>query len=134
MKYLMPALLFLLSFDLFAQPAIHGEIWKDVDGNTINAHGAGILFHDGIYYMFGEIKKGKTWLVPGQQWEDYRVPAGGVSCYSSKDLTQWKYEGVALSSTVGDATNELDTSKGILPRGACSRRINSRASSGNMPR
>ena len=44
--------------------------------------------------MFGEIKKGKTWLVPNQSWEDYRVPAGGVSCYSSKDLVKWKYEGL----------------------------------------
>jgi len=48
----------------------------------INAHGAGVLFHNGVYYLYGEIKKGKTWLVPGQTWEDYRVPAGGVSCYS----------------------------------------------------
>lgn len=95
------------------QPAVLGEVWKDVDGNVINAHGAGILYHDGIYYMFGEIKKGKTWLVPNQNWEDYRVPAGGVSCYSSKDLIHWKYEGVALSAVKGDPTNDLDTSKVI---------------------
>ena len=44
------------------------------------------LYYRGMYYLFGEVKKGKTWLVPGQQWEDYRVPAGGVSCYSSSDL------------------------------------------------
>ena len=94
-------------------PIIHGEIWKDIDENPINAHGAGILFHNGIYYMFGEIKKGKTWLVPNQDWEDYRVPAGGVSCYSSVDLLHWKYEGVALASETGDATNDLDTGKVI---------------------
>ena len=63
--------------------------------------------------MFGEIKKGKTWLVANQSWEDYRVPAGGVSCYSSKDLVKWKYEGVALSPVKGDTTNDLDTSKVI---------------------
>jgi len=114
MKYLIPALTLLLySNFLLAQPAIHDGLLKDVDGNMINAHGAGILYHDGVYYMFGEIKKGKTWLVPNQSWEDYRVPAGGVSCYSSKDLINWKYEGIALSPTVGDASNELDTSKVI---------------------
>jgi len=114
MKYLIPALTLLLySNFLFAQPAIQDGLLKDVDGNMINAHGAGILYHDGVYYMFGEIKKGKTWLVPNQSWEDYRVPAGGVSCYSSKDLINWKYEGIALSPTVGDASNELDTSKVI---------------------
>ena len=87
--------------------------WKDTNGNFINAHGAGILNYNGTYYMFGEIKKGKTWLVPGQNWECYRVPAGGVSCYSSKDLSTWKYEGVALTAVIGDSSNDIDTGKVI---------------------
>jgi len=66
------------------QPAIPGEVRGDTNGKPINAHGAGILYHNDTYYMFGEIKKGKTWLVANQSWEDYRVPAGGVSCYSCK--------------------------------------------------
>jgi hypothetical protein len=69
---------------------ILGEEWKDDQGNFINAHGAGILFFGDTYYLFGEIKKGNTRLVPGQNWEDYRVPAGGVACYSSRDLMKWK--------------------------------------------
>jgi len=89
------------------------ESWKDSDGNFINAHGAGILYHNGIYYLFGEIKKGQTWLVPDQNWECYRVPAGGISCYSSKDLSTWKYEGFALPPVMGDSTNDLDTSRVI---------------------
>ena len=94
-------------------PIILGEVLKDVDGNAINAHGAGIMYYNGIYYMFGEIKKGKTWLVPGQDWEDYRVAAGGVSCYSSADLHRWKYEGIALAPTTGDASYDLDTGRVI---------------------
>ena len=116
MKYLVTAVVFLMMSNcIIAQqpPTIHGEIWKDVDGNIINAHGAGILFYNGVYYMYGEIKKGKTWQVPGQNWEDYRVPAGGISCYSSKDLINWKYEGAALPSVTGNPNNELDTSKVI---------------------
>jgi len=89
---------------------VKGQI-KDAAGQPVNAHGAGVLYHNGIYYLFGEIKKGKTWLVPGQQWEDYRVPAGGVSCYSSKDLKDWKYEGVALAPVKGDPANDLDTGR-----------------------
>ncbi|HTI59079.1 glycoside hydrolase family 43 protein [Mucilaginibacter sp.] len=91
---------------------VKGQI-KDDKGQPVNAHGAGVLFHNGTYYLFGEIKKGKTWLVPGQQWEDYRVPAGGVSCYSSKDLKNWKYEGVALAPVKGDPSNDLDTGRVI---------------------
>ncbi len=87
--------------------------WNDIKGNFINAHGAGVLYYNGAYYMFGEIKKGKTWLVPGQNWECYRVPAGGISCYSSKDLSTWKYEGVALAPVIGDPLNDIDTSKVI---------------------
>lgn len=94
-------------------PNIQNSQWQDTDGNSINAHGAGMLYHKGIYYLYGEIKKGKTWLVPGQSWEDYRVPAGGISCYSSKDLQQWKYEGVALASTTGNNESDLDTSRVI---------------------
>lgn len=87
--------------------------WRDTQGNTINAHGAGVMHYNGTYYLFGEIKKGKTWRVPNQGWEDYRVPAGGVSCYSSKDFKHWKYEGIALKPVMGQPDNDLDTGKVI---------------------
>lgn len=92
-----------------------GEIWNDTQGNPINAHGGGILFHNETYYWYGEIKKGKTWLVPDQGWECYRVNAGGVSCYSSKDLMNWKFESIALAPDLTDSTSELHTSK-VLER------------------
>jgi Glycosyl hydrolases family 43 len=64
-----------------------GEIWPDTEGKHINAHGGGIIFYNDTYYWFGE----------------YRLPRGekdrsryGVSCYSSKDLINWKNEGIAL--------------------------------------
>jgi beta-galactosidase len=85
----------------------HGTGWLDTDGHFINAHGAGVLYHDGIYYLYGEIKKGKTELVPGQDWEDYRVDAGGVSCYSSRDLVHWKNEGVVLAPNPTDTASDL---------------------------
>jgi hypothetical protein len=96
-------------------PPMAGEEWKDDQGNFINAHGAGILYFGETYYLFGEIKKGKTHLVPDQDWEDYRVPAGGVSCYSSRNLTKWKYEGVALAATNSDPESDLDTG-GVIER------------------
>src|SRR5580698_9810374 len=89
------------------------ENWKDENGNFINAHGAGVLFYNDTYYLFGEIKKGKTSLVPNQSWEDYRVDAGGVSCYSSKDLLHWKYEGVALMPDKKDTASDIHINKVI---------------------
>ena len=61
-----------------------GAVWKDTNGEVINAHGGGMLVHEGTCYWFGEIKDGGA------------LARSGVSCYSSKDLLQWKNEGVAL--------------------------------------
>jgi hypothetical protein len=76
-----------------------GQVWPDTEGNHINAHGGGILFYNNTYYWFGE----------------YRLPRGekdksryGVSCYSSKDLLNWKNEGLAL-------TVKNDTSGLLIP-------------------
>lgn len=91
------------------------EIWKDTKGDTINAHGAGFMYHKGTYYWYGEVKRGTTWLVPGQNWECYRVNAGGVSCYSSKDLVNWKNEGIVLPPNRTDANHDLHYSK-VLER------------------
>ncbi|MBV9987119.1 MAG: family 43 glycosylhydrolase [Chitinophagaceae bacterium] len=99
--------------DFSKLPLLQGETLKDNKGAAINAHGAGILFHNGVYYLYGEIKKGKTWLVPGQSWEDYRVPAGGISCYSSRDLVSWKYEGIALAPSTGNGSSDIDTGRVI---------------------
>ena len=76
-----------------------GEVWRDTSGNPINAHGGGILYHEGVYYWYGELKEGRTYLPKvNQAWGGTRVIAGGVSCYSSTNLYDWKNEGVALPS------------------------------------
>ena len=64
-----------------------GEIWPDDKGVHINAHGGGILFHEGTYYWFGEHK------IEGGAGNVAHV---GVGVYSSKDLYNWKNEGIAL--------------------------------------
>ena len=38
------------------EPIKPGEIWPDNEGVHINAHGGGVLFHEGTYYWFGENK------------------------------------------------------------------------------
>lgn len=64
-----------------------GEIWPDDKGVHINAHGGGVLLHDGVYYWFGEHK------TAGRAGNQAHV---GVHCYSSMDLYNWKDEGVAF--------------------------------------
>jgi len=64
-----------------------GLIWPDTEGKHINAHGGGILFFNNTYYWFGESR------LPRSEKDRSRY---GVSCYSSKDLLNWKNEGLAL--------------------------------------
>ena len=87
---------------------ISGTVWNDTDGNMINAHGGGILYHDGTYYWYGEYKGDSTYWNPKvPSWECYRTEAGGVSCYSSTDLVNWKFEGLALPSEQNDSGSDL---------------------------
>lgn len=64
-----------------------GELWPDMSGIHINAHGGGILFYQGRYYWYGEHK------VEGKKGNQAWV---GVHCYSSKNLYDWNDEGIAL--------------------------------------
>ena len=63
-----------------------GQEWPDRKGEHINAHGGGLLFHEGKYYWYGENRpaRGVTTEV-------------GVEVYSSSDLMNWEDEGVALA-------------------------------------
>lgn len=67
-----------------------GAIWPDNNGVHINAHGGGVLFHEGLYYWFGEHK------IEGEAGNVAHV---GVHVYSSSDLYNWKDEGIALATS-----------------------------------
>jgi hypothetical protein len=74
-----------------------GQLWLDDKGNHINAHGGGFLFYNDTYYWFVEHKEsGKM---------GYKALVG-VHVYSSKDLYNWKDEGVALAMS-NDTTSML---------------------------
>ena len=97
-------------------PAIvQGTVWNDTDGNPINAHGGGILYHNGKYYWYGEYKKGKTILPDWATWECYRTDVTGVSCYSSPDMVNWTFEGIVLPAVKDDKSHDLHPSK-VLER------------------
>lgn len=66
----------------------NAPVWLDTDGEHINAHGGGVLHHEGLYYWFGEHKE------PGPGGNRARV---GVRVYVSRDLERWENAGVAMS-------------------------------------
>ncbi len=65
-----------------------GEVWPDSNGVHINAHGGGVLHHEGTYYWFGEHK------IEGRAGNAAQV---GVHAYSSRNLTHWTDEGIVLA-------------------------------------
>lgn len=65
-----------------------GQLWPDHRGIHLNAHGGGVLWHDGVYYWFGEHK------IAGEAGNAAQV---GVHVYSSRDLYNWTDEGIALA-------------------------------------
>lgn len=91
-----------------------GEVWLDTQGNPINAHGGGILFHKGVYYWHGELKEGRTYVPAcNVSWGGTRVVAAGVSCYSSTNLLDWNNEGIALAAVPDNPSHDLHCDKVI---------------------
>jgi len=81
------------------------EPWLDNHGAPINAHGGGILYHQGIYWWFGQH------MVEGTAGNKAMV---GVHVYSSTDLNHWQDHGIALR--VSNDPNSEITQGCILER------------------
>lgn len=86
---------------------VPGGIWNDTDGQSIQAHGGGMLSAQGRYYWFGENKNGPTRKIDGVA----RVDVIGIACYSSSDLLHWQNEGLALSAVLDNADHDLAPGK-----------------------
>ncbi|MGF1448594.1 MAG: glycoside hydrolase family 43 protein [Opitutales bacterium] len=59
----------------------------DTNGEFINAHGGGMLWHEGTYYWYGECRPAGPSTLNAQI---------GISCYASTDLVQWENHGAVL--------------------------------------
>jgi Glycosyl hydrolases family 43 len=102
------AVLSFITFKMYAQNATSftpSKLWLDNKGVHINAHGGGILLHNKIYYWFGEHK------TAGEDGNNSNV---GVHVYASKDLYNWKDEGIALA--MHDGTTSLFVKGCIVER------------------
>ena len=77
-----------------------GVPWFDTDGNLLDAHGAGILEHEGRFYWYGSRR---TVNATGTQMD------GGIALYSSTDLYSWKFESlvVAVFNCSSPSTKQL---------------------------
>jgi hypothetical protein len=80
-----------------------GEVWLDMAGKPIQAHGASILQVGDTFYWYGENKE-RT--LPGSgiwHW--------GVRAYASKDLVNWADLGLIVPPAPDDPTSPLHPAK-----------------------
>lgn len=85
-KILLLLILMMSLLTAHAQAPMKGGEWKDSAGKHINAHGGNIIRYKGTYYWYGESRS-----VDGKPYSSL-----GVSCYTSKDLTNWTNRGLVL--------------------------------------
>ena len=76
-----------------------GQPWYDTEGKRIQAHGGSMLFRDDTFYWYGENKEGVT--------DEKLLWHNGVRMYSSKDLYNWKDEGVVCATHPEDRESPL---------------------------
>lgn len=118
-------ILIIIAFNACTAPKTHspvsgtivcGSNWTDTEHRPVNAHGGGMLYFNGVYYWYGEYKGDSTYWNPKvPSWECYRTEAGGVSCYSSKNLSDWQFEGIVLKPDTLDTLSDLHPSN-VLER------------------
>lgn len=75
----------LISFSQKREWILPTELWPDQNGDHIQAHGGGIIHIGKTYYWYGEERR--QGLDSNKRY---------VSCYASKDLTNWTFKGDVL--------------------------------------
>lgn len=84
----------------------NGDLWTDVNGAPIHAHGGYIIFHNGFYYWYGEDRR-----------ENYYV-----SCYRSCNLADWEFRNHVLTDRSATAPFRMRTK--IQLRNAAGGKVN----------
>lgn len=80
-----------------------GQVWLDTEGKRIQAHGGSVFYENGIYYWYGENKEKSDGRNGIWHW--------GVRCYSSRDLYNWKDEGIIIPPDEEDPSSPLHPSR-----------------------
>lgn len=71
--------------------------WKDTNGNNIYSQGGGIFRFGDTYYWYGVHYKGAETYAANPSGKNSDTGFVSVTCYSSKDLVNWKFENDILT-------------------------------------
>jgi hypothetical protein len=98
-----------VAFCLLSIPAVHAAsqviqndiFWKDVSGNPIYSQGGGVLKVGSSYYWYGAKYTGAVSYCTNPATKNNDVGFSSVTCYSSGDLVNWKFEGDVFAGQSG---------------------------------
>lgn len=71
--------------------------WKDTDGNPIYSQGGGVFQFGDTYYWYGVHYGGTDTYAANPSKKNSDTSFVSVTCYSSKDLVNWKFENDVLT-------------------------------------
>ena len=72
--------------------------WKDTSGNNIYSQGGGVFKFGDTYYWYGVHYYGAETYAASPTKKNDDTAFKAVTCYSSKDLVNWKFENNVLTS------------------------------------
>ncbi|HEU6447583.1 MAG TPA: autotransporter-associated beta strand repeat-containing protein [Verrucomicrobiae bacterium] len=85
-----------------AQIITNDAFARDTSGNPIYAQGGGVFKFNGIYYWYGVKYNGAvTYANNPSAGENGDTSFAGISCYSSTNLVNWKFEKLSTSGLGG---------------------------------
>ncbi len=77
---------------------VNDTFWKDTSGKNIYSQGGGVFKFGDTYYWYGVHYKGAETYAANPSKKNDDTGFVSVTCYSSKDLVNWKFENDVLTS------------------------------------
>ena len=81
------------------QTIVNDTFWKDTNGNNIYSQGGGVFKFGDTYYWYGVHYKGAETYAANPSKKNSDTGFVSVTCYSSKDLVNWKFENDVLTAS-----------------------------------
>jgi hypothetical protein len=82
--------------------------WKDTSGNTLYSQSGNVIKVGSTYYWYGNKYAGAVTYAAKPTGKDTAFTFEGVTCYSSTDLVNWKFENTVLAQGAVPGSSAAD--------------------------
>lgn len=101
-KFMFVCLMIVITNEMTSAQIIQNNtFWKDISGNPIYSQGGGTIKVGDTWYWYGAKYNGAITYYNNPTSKNGDTGFLGVTCYSSKDLVNWKYEGIVFTGSFG---------------------------------